>query len=246
MPRILKDALGLTESEFLEQYDATAFERPSLAIDICVLTVIGGALKVALYRRDKHPQMFRFALPGGFLRIDESLDDAASRLLRDKVGIEEVYVEQLSAFGAVDRDPRTRIVTIAYFALVSPDVMTKTQVHGSVIADVQIQESEARISIANEPLQIFTDHDQIVFAAVQRLRDDVEYRALGYQLLPKTFTLRALQEVHEAVHDQAINKDSFRRKVRQSGAIEATGERVQTGSKRPAALYRFKPEGSRQ
>lgn len=234
------DKDGLSEKEFLAQYDANAFERPSLAVDICVLTVIAGQLKVGVYKRDAHPQMHSFALPGGFVHIDESLDDAAARLLRDKVGVQNVYLEQLRAFGRVDRDPRTRIVTIAYFALVPPEVMLRTQVQGSVIADVMAHKQKVKVSVAGEGLETFTDHADIIFATLQRVRGELEQKSLAYSLLPKAFTLRALQDVHEALRGENLNKDSFRRKVLKSQTLKETGKVERASSKRPAALYRFK------
>src|SRR5262249_27594220 len=108
------------EALFLANYDASSFERPSVAVDVVVLSAVRGGLRVVVYQRTEHPARGKYALPGGFIRMDESLDDAAKRLLQGKAGLDDVFIEQLYTFGAPKRDPRFRIVTVAYYALVHP------------------------------------------------------------------------------------------------------------------------------
>src|SRR5262245_52385458 len=131
---------SLGEAEFLARYDITKFERPSVAVDVVALTAVRGAVKVVVYRRTAHPAKGQHALPGGFVRIDESLDGAAARLLRDKSGLEDVFVEQLYTFGAPERDPRGRIITVGYYALVDPHRIERAvaKVEGALLATVRV------------------------------------------------------------------------------------------------------------
>jgi 8-oxo-dGTP diphosphatase len=215
------------------------YPRPSVAVDVVVLTVGGGGLEVALYRRGDPPQKGHWALPGGFMHIDESLDAAAARLLSRKVGLAGIFLEQLQAFGALGRDPRGRVVTIAYYALVdaarfaarSPDaVAARVQVGGG--GRVQLFDGARRLAT-------FVDHGEIIAAAVARLRERLDTTPVAASLLPRHFTLRQLQAVHEAVRGETLNKDSFRRRVLATGVVQPTGELEREVRFRPAELYRF-------
>src|SRR5262245_35948216 len=119
MPRASKPPDVDTEEAFLATYDITQFERPSVAVDVVILTVLEGSLRTVLYERTEHPARGKHALPGGFVKMTESLDAAAARLLRDKGGVTGVFFEQLYTFGAPRRDPRGRVITVAYYALVA-------------------------------------------------------------------------------------------------------------------------------
>src|SRR5205814_8465014 len=116
--RTREKAAARTEAEFLASYDPSQFERPSLTVDVVLLSAHDGALSTLLLRRDEHPDKGRWSLPGGFVQMTESLDDAAARVLAQKTGLASVFLEQLYTFGAPRRDPRTRVVTVAYYALV--------------------------------------------------------------------------------------------------------------------------------
>ncbi|MEO7331253.1 MAG: NUDIX domain-containing protein [Minicystis sp.] len=235
-----------SEGAFLAGYDATVFERPSVAVDVAVLTASRGGLRVALYLRSEHPAKGRWALPGGFVHMDESLDAAAARLLRDKAGLEDVFIEQLYTFGAPGRDPRWRIITVAYYALVDPRRFDEIRVEkGARAASLHVPWSgeeggpvEARDD-AGKPLSLAFDHAEILGTAVKRLRGKLDYSPVGFQLLPAQFTLRALQDVHETVRGGSVNKDSFRRRMLAGGLLEATGEYEREVEHRPAELYRF-------
>jgi 8-oxo-dGTP diphosphatase len=234
-----------SEAAFLAGYDAAQFPRPSVAVDVVVLTAVGGALRVALYLRREHPSKGRHALPGGFVRMDESLDDAAARLLRDKAGLASVFIEQLYTFGAPGRDPRGRVIAVAYYALVDPRRFAEiNEAKGARAAVVRVPWAgeaggpvEAR-GEAGERLPLAFDHAEIIGMAVKRLRGKLDYTPLGFQLLPAEFTLRALQDVHEAVRGAAVNKDSFRRRLLATGHLEPTGEFERDTAHRPAELYR--------
>jgi 8-oxo-dGTP diphosphatase len=233
-----------TEAEFLESYDPSAFERLSVAVDVVLLTVCDDTLEVALLARREHPAIGRMGLPGTFLGIDEPLDAAAGRLLAEKVGLEDIYLEQLYTFGTPERDPRMRIVTVAYFALVNPErladldeslVRCRIQVPwgGETGGAVEVRDADG-VAIA-----LAFDHAEVIGMAVKRIRGKLNYAPIGYQLLPEEFTLRRLQQVHETILDNPVNKDSFRRRMLATGELEATGRLEQEVGHRPAELYRF-------
>lgn len=231
------------ESTFLEGYDPAAFDRPSLAVDVVVLTVADGALRALLVRRSEPPFQGCRALPGGFVRIDESLDDAARRVLRDKGGLRDLWLEQLYTFGDPGRDPRMRIVSVAYVALVAPERMPPTGGDRAVLPLTVPWAGEAGGPVEaleeGRPAPLAFDHARILGTAVQRLRGKLDWTPAIYALLPETFTLRDLQRVHETVLGAEVNKDSFRRKKLMSGELEATGERERDVVHRPAERYRF-------
>jgi 8-oxo-dGTP diphosphatase len=238
------------------------YPRPSVAVDVVALTVDGEGLRVALYKRKDPPQRGHWALPGGFMHIDESLEAAANRLMAQKVGLQGIFLEQLYTFGDLQRDPRGRVVTVAYYALVDSK---RFSLHGhprrlSRLGDTSprsarlAEANSARIVVpwpgetggpvdcrddeGNE-LPLFLDHADILGLAVKRLRGKLDYTPVGFQLLPPEFTLRELQQIHEAVRGEPLNKDSFRRRMLASGLLEATGARESDVSYRPAELYRF-------
>lgn len=234
------------EAEFLAAYDASAFERPSVAVDVALLTVDEGQLRAAVYQRTAHPGLGRFALPGGFVRMDESLEEAAQRVLKDKLGLAQVFIEQLYTFGSPARDPRTRILSVAHYALVAPARFEALAESGARSGRVHVEWSGETGGPAavldeetDEALPLFLDHEDMLGLAVQRIRGKLDYAPVGFQLLPDSFTLRQLQEVHEAVREEPLNKDSFRRRMLASGQLHATGERERNVSNRPAELYRF-------
>ncbi|MBX2801446.1 MAG: NUDIX hydrolase [Myxococcales bacterium] len=231
------------EQSFLDQYDPAAFERPSLAVDVAVLTVARGALQALLVQRTEHPYLGAWGLPGGFVSMDESLSAAARRILREKGGLDKVFIEQLYTFGDPVRDPRMRIVTVAYYALLDAGRLghataerrffeLRVDWEGETGGPVHPVEDGAELPLA-------FDHADILGMAVRRIRGKLDYTPIGFQLLPETFTLRQLQHVHETVLGRRVNKDSFRRRMLASGQLEATGEREQEVGHRPAELYQF-------
>lgn len=236
---------GSEEQEFLTAYDPKAFDLLSLAVDVAILTVVDGGLEAALVERAEHPHRGRWALPGGFLRMDESLDQAAKRVLGQKAGLANVFLEQLYTFGNPKRDPRTRVITVAYYALVDPVRLVPDDTHtfelgrivvpweGETGGPVEVRDREHR------KLPLAFDHADILGMAVKRIRGKLDYTPIGFQLLPETFTLRRLQDVHETILGRTLNKDSFRRRMLASGLLEATGERESEVGHRPAELYRF-------
>lgn len=238
----------IDESAFLQSYDPGDFERPSVTVDVVLLAPSEGALHTLLLKRTEHPSRGRWALPGGFVRMDEGLEEAAARVLREKAGLRGVFLEQLFTFGEPDRDPRTRIVTVSHMALVDRERLAEAEVAegASVVARIDVPwlgEAGGEVE-AKDPkgrvLPLAFDHGSILGLAVKRLRGKLDYSPVGFELLPGEFTLFELQKVHETVLGRKLNKDSFRRRLLATGLLEATGESQQDVDHRPAALYRFK------
>lgn len=231
----------MDEAAFLDSYDPLAFERPSIAVDLILASVVDGAPAVLLHRRREHPHAGAWALPGGFVGIGESLDDAAGRVLGAKAQTGEAYLEQLYTFGAVDRDPRMRIVSAAYFALLPAERFTAAP--GLALARIEMPEDGvATALIDGDAVPLAFDHAAMLDLAIRRLRGKLDWSPVAFALLPERFTLRALQDVHEAILGRPLNKPAFRRRLIDSGRIAATGERETGASFRPAELYRYTGE----
>jgi 8-oxo-dGTP diphosphatase len=206
------------------------YARPALAVDCVVFGLDEEDLKVLLIRRGIEPFAGRWALPGGFVHMDETLDEAARRELQEEAGIERVYLEQLYTFGAIDRDPRERVVSVAYYALALLSAHT-------VKADTDAREA-AWFAVDDLPKLAF-DHDVIVDRAIDRLRGKVRYKPIGFELLPRKFTLTQLQRVYEKILDQELDKRNFRKKVLATGLLIELDEVEQDVAHRAARLYTF-------
>jgi 8-oxo-dGTP diphosphatase len=233
------------EREFLASYDAARFPHPSVTADVAVLTVGGGRLQAVLIRRAEHPDRGRWGLPGGFVCMDESLDRAAARVLRDKAGLEGVFLEQLYTFGEPGRDPRTRVISVAHYALVEPGTLDLPGNGDLCLASLHVPWAgerggpvEARDKHGKK-LPLAFDHAEILGLAVKRLRGKLDYAPIGFELLPKEFTLCDLQSIHETILGRRLNKDSFRRRMLDSRRVVATGRREKAVGHRPAEFYRF-------
>jgi 8-oxo-dGTP diphosphatase len=206
------------------------YPRPALTVDCVVFGLDEGALKVLLIQRDLEPFAGRWALPGGFVRTDETLDQSALRELREETGLTKVYLEQLYSFSEVERDPRERVVTIAYYALV------KLMDH-SVQAATDAREA-AWFAIDDLPRLAF-DHDAIVAAALARLQGKLRYQPIGFELLPHKFTLTQLQHLYETILERELDKRNFRKKVLALDLLTELDEVEQDVAHRAARLYRF-------
>lgn len=210
--------------------DTTKFARPALAVDCVVFGLGDGELQVLLIRRGLPPFLGAWALPGGFVRIAETLDEAARRELAEETGLKDVFLEQLYTFGARDRDPRERVVSVAYYALVRPED------HDAVAAT---DAAEVRWFPARALPELAFDHASIVDVALTRLRGKLRYQPIGFELLPPEFTLTQFQRLYEAVLDTAIDKRNFRKKVLGYDLLVPLKSRLREGAHRPAQLYRF-------
>jgi 8-oxo-dGTP diphosphatase len=206
------------------------YPRPALTVDCVVFGQDEEDLKVLLIRRGVEPFAGRWALPGGFVRMDESLDAAARRELEEEAGIRPAHMEQLYTFGAPERDPRGRVVTVAYFALV------KLSDHKPQAA------TDARevgwFSVWDTPKLAF-DHVDILSTALQRLKGKVRYQPIGFELLPPKFTLTQLQRLYEVILERPLDKRNFRKKILSMDLLEELDEVEQDVSHRAARLYRF-------
>jgi 8-oxo-dGTP diphosphatase len=236
------------EAAFLAEYDASEFPRPSLTVDVALLTAGEGSLQTLLLQRAQHPEIGKWALPGGFVGPGESLDAAAARVLRVKVGLTGVFLEQLYTFGDPARDPRTRVVTVAYYSLVPAPRLATAGVPGGEAARVarlrvpwagELGGPVEAIDESGATLALAFDHATILGTAVKRLRGKLDYAPIGFELLPEVFSLRSLQQIHEVISGRSLNKDSFRRRMLASGQLAATGERRTDVEYRPPELYRY-------
>ncbi len=206
------------------------FARPALTVDVAVFALDVDELQVMLVERDLKPFEGYWALPGGFVRVDETLEQAARRELEEETGLKDIYLEQLFTFGDVDRDPRERVITVAYYALVNlegHDVQASTDAR-----------SAAWFAVNDLPDLAF-DHNCILSAAHDRLRGKVRYQPIGFELLPDKFTLRQLQDLYEIVLDRELDKRNFRKKVLAMEIVKETKEIEKDVAHRAAKLYRF-------
>ncbi len=202
-----------------------------LTVDTVILTVLEGELKLVLVKRLDEPFAGLWALPGGFVRCEESLESAARRELQEATGVHDVYLEQLYTFGEPERDTRGRVVSVAYVALVAADLCPLT---------LHRLEAEARwFSVDDLPAMAF-DHREMLDTALARVRTKLEYTTLGFQLMPATFTLKELQSSYEIVLHRSLDKRNFRRRLKLLDLVEPVGEKRAEGPGRPAELYRFK------
>jgi 8-oxo-dGTP diphosphatase len=206
------------------------YPRAALTVDCVVFGFDGGELKVLLIERALDPFKGKWALPGGFVQVEETLDQAARRELLEETGLPDVFLEQLYTFGVVDRDPRERVVSVAYYALVK---LSDHQAQAATDAA-----NAGWFSLSKLPKLAF-DHADIVAAALDRLRGKVRYQPIGFELLPEKFTLSELQHLYEAILATKLDKRNFRKKVLGFGLLAALKETQMAGRHRPAQLFRF-------
>ena len=209
------------------------YPRPALTVDIVIFSVRSDNLQVLLVCRGEEPYLGMWALPGGFVRQDESLEEAAARELEEETGLHEAYLEQLYTYGDPHRDPRGRVVTVAYFSLIAADKPICTE-GGSDTTQA------AWISINKLPELAF-DHADILSNALRRLRYKLEYTAVGFELLPEEFTLTEIQSTYEIILGVKLDKRNFRRRILEANIIEETPQ-MRAGEGRPARLYRYRPD----
>jgi 8-oxo-dGTP diphosphatase len=206
------------------------YPHPAVTTDVVVFTIRDGRLSTLLVRRANPPHQGEWALPGGFLDIDEDLDACAARELAEETGINGVYLEQLYTFGATHRDPRERVISVTYYALVPQDALATPRA-ASDAADVGWHAFD-------DLPQLAFDHAEIISMAHRRLVAKLDYSTIAFQFMPKTFTLSELQCVYETLLNQALDKRNFRKRILSLDLIEETGKLRRTGKHRPAREYR--------
>ncbi len=209
---------------------AYEYPRGALTVDCVVFGLDDQELKVMLIQRGVAPFKGKWALPGGFVRLDETLDEAARRELEEETGLRDIFLEQLYTFGAIDRDPRERVVSVAHYALIN---LSEHQVHAASDAS-----AAAWFGVHDVPSLAF-DHADILQMALERLRGKVRYKPIGFELLPKKFTLSQLQRLYELVLERELDKRNFRKRVLAMGLLIELDEVEQDVAHRAARLYRF-------
>lgn len=207
------------------------YPRPALTVDCIVFGLDAQQeLKVMLIQRDIPPFQGQWAIPGGFVRMEENLEEAALRELREETGIQNVFLEQLYTFGNLDRDPRDRTVTIAYYALIN---LFEQKINATTDA-----QDASWFALSKIPNLAF-DHNQILQTAIARLRSKIRYEPIGFELLPSKFSLSQLQKLYETVLDRPLDKRNFRKKILAMDLLIDTDELEQGVAHRAAKLYRF-------
>ena len=237
------------DKEFLKSYDANQYEHPSVTTDILIFTVdIKGELELLLIKRKHPPYQGSWAIPGGFVNMNESLEEGAKRELKEETDIDGVHIEQLYTFGNVGRDPRTRVISVAYMALVPKNMLTVKA--GDDAADarwykVTLENGKPKF---NEDITLAFDHEEIVTVALDRLRGKLNYTTIAFNLLGDVnrFSIYELQKVHEAILGKKLNAANFRRSFMlnfvNKGYVEETGEACTEYAHRASKYYRMVKE----
>jgi 8-oxo-dGTP diphosphatase len=214
----------------------TVSHLTSVAVDLVIFTLRSADLQVYLVRRSDEPCAACWSVPGGFVKINESLDDAALRLLQEHLSVDDVYLQQLYTFGEPDRDPRQRVISVTYFALVSAQKLPLVDAENGSDHPAATWHSMYKL-----PALAF-DHAEILDYALTRLRYKIEYSAVAFELMPEAFTLRELQEAYMIIlNDHKLDKANFRKKIRDAKIVEPVNRSIQTGG-RPAELFRFRKD----
>ncbi|MBW8688196.1 NUDIX hydrolase [Chitinophaga rhizophila] len=208
----------------------SSYQNPSLAVDLVVFGYSKQQLSVLLLNRKEAPYQDGWVLPGAFLQMEERFRDTCSRVLKTKLGMDDVYMEQLYSFDEPERDPRGRAIAVAYYALVNPARVAIAA--GSMANDV------AWFNIKELP-ELGFDHRAIFDMAVQRLRSKITYFPVGFELLDEQFTMPELHELYECILDTTIDRRNFRRKILDSAYIISTGTKREGAQNRHPDLYTF-------
>ncbi len=205
------------------------FQKAFVAVDCIIFGFEDRKLKLLLGKRQMDPGRGEWSLYGGFLRSDESVDEAADRVLMELTGLKHLYMKQVATFGAVDRDPGERVVSVAYCALINVKDYDRQLLEEHGVEWVEL----------NQLPKLYSDHNEMVRKAITLLRKRINSEPLIFNLLPSLFTLTQLQHVYEAILGEEIDKRNFRKRIKQIDFIEKTELIDKLSSKRGAALYRF-------
>lgn len=224
-----------SEKKFLNSYNKNEYEKPSVAVDLLVFTVKDDRLKIVLVRRNEHPFKDMLSLPGVFVGINETLDEAAARGAREEAGLADIYFEQLYTWGDIDRDPRMRIISVSYLSLTPAEKLTLSA--GSRTSSAELYDVEELLASDEE---LAFDHRKIIEYGRERIRNKTEYSRIAFEFLPKEFTLPQLQRVYEILLGKPLYKANFRRRV--APLIEETERMTSGDAHRPSRIYREKTE----
>ncbi|MBE0697138.1 MAG: NUDIX hydrolase [Anaerolineaceae bacterium] len=207
------------------------FEQPGVTVDLVIFTINEDRLQALLVKRADEPYSGFWSIPGGFLYKGESLEEAAARVMKEKTGVKGVYLEQLYTFGEPGRDPRARIITVTYLALIPwKDLPQPESRKVSGLSWFAIDQAP----------QLAFDHQEILGYAISRLRAKAGYSNIVYGLLPEAFRLSDLQKMYEIIFNQKLDKRNFRKRMLGTGLLQETGKKELSGAHRPAMLYQFK------
>lgn len=245
---------SLTEEEFLKQYNPNAYDRPCVTADILIFTMNKEKkLQLLLIQRGRHPFKGKWAIPGGFVEMEESLDEAANRELKEETGLDGIYLEQLYTFGAVNRDARTRVISVAYMALVPAkrlDCQAGDDAADACFFEVEQTEEGFRLSCEERGLRLTQedlafDHKEIVQKGLERLKGKVAYTDIALELLhdKDKFSIYELQKIHEAITGEKLDIANFRRAFKKkfidTGRVEKLEEKCVAYSKKPSSYYKI-------
>lgn len=207
-----------------------------IAVDCIIFGLVEGRLCLLLTKRDFEPEKGKWSVMGGFVQEGESVDDAAKRVLLELTGLNDVYMEQVGAFGAVDRDPGERVISVAYYALINFDEYDR----------IRVMEHNAQWISIHEMPQLGFDHPSMIEKARELIRRKLTHEPIGFNLLPKLFTLTQLQSLYETILGENIDKRNFRKRIAENCCIEKTDQIDKTSSRRGASLYKFNDRAYRR
>jgi len=205
--------------------------RAAVTVDNVIFGFDKEGLKVLLIKRGEAPFLDQWALPGYFMQEEEDLDTAAGRVLNELTGLQDVYLEQVNSFGKIDRHPQGRVITVAYYSLIK---ITAYELHAT--SDVAKLAKWVKLSDAKE---LAFDHYEILVACFRRLKRRVRMEPVGFELLPRKFTLTELQHLYEAILETELDKRNFRKKIISMKLLVDLGETQKAVAHRPAKLYKF-------
>lgn len=227
------------DKEFLNNYDSSAYEKPSITVDLLVFTIEDEELKIVMIKRKNLPYKGMLSLPGSFVGMEETLDEAASRGIKEKTGLADIYFEQLYTWGEVNRDPRMRIISVSYMALVSIEELYRaagsSEISSHLYSVDKLLQSDERIAF---------DHKEMIAYGRERIKNKVEYTPLAFEFLPEKFTLPQLQKITEILLGKELYKANFRKKVKDM--VVETEEFSLGGAHRPSKLYVRKIDNERE
>lgn len=266
-----------SEEEFLKDYDSDSFEKLSMTVDILIFSVSNEEednyrkadkkkMSILLIKRKTYPFIDKWCLPGGFIEIDENLDDAPKRILKKETNIEDIYLEQLYTFGSIDRDPRMRIVSTSYMALVDKDRIDKNISEDASWFDIVLREdNEDKVTIVLdngketikfsikkilrekttdrysfeiiENRKLAFDHPLVILSGMERLRNKLEYTDIVFNMMPELFTLGDLQRVYEVILGKKLLDPAFRRIIADK-VVKTTKMKTGDGH-RPSYLFKY-------